>query len=80
VSEKTAAELIIAEHRSFDPVNLKKWAKLYPALPLRTVALSLREAHRTAGFHLSEQDRQTVVTALTAARLDGFASRRGVEL
>lgn len=75
--EQTADELISDGQRSFEPLSLRKWARLYPALPLRTVALSLWEAHRTAALHPSEDDRGVIVIALATARLDEFTSRRG---
>jgi hypothetical protein len=58
------------------PLNLLEWAKLYPTLPLRTVALSFAAANNTKRCRNIIGDRTVVVAQLIAERLEEFMARR----
>lgn len=58
------------------PLSLNDWAELYPALPLRTVALCLWQANEMAKSHDSDEDQNAVIAWLVSERLEEFALRR----
>jgi hypothetical protein len=58
------------------PMGLHDWAELYPALPLRTVALCLWQANEMAKAHGSDEDQNAVIAWLVSERLEEFSVRR----
>jgi hypothetical protein len=58
------------------PMSLNDWADLYPALPLRTVALCLWQANEMARSHDSDEDQNAVIAWLVSERLEEFTVRR----
>ena len=61
------------------PMSLNDWAELYPALPLRTVALCLWQANEMAKSHDSDEDQNAAVAWFVAERLEEFSARRRAE-
>jgi hypothetical protein len=58
------------------PRNLLDWVKLYPTLPMRTVALSLVEANNAKRCRDITGDRDVVATQLITARPEDFSAHR----